>query len=277
VPQDSVILEACGLTTVLGGKRAFLHRFAPGIRAVDDVSISIRRGETFGIVGESGCGKTTLARTLLGLVQETAGEIWLEGKRVDGLTPRRARRERRSIQYLHQDAAGSLDPWWSVGRTIVEASEIARVSTGEEDRVDSMLRAVGLDPSTRRLYPHQLSGGQLRRIAIARVLVLSPRILILDEPTAGLDLSVQASVLNLFREIKQRFQLTSLFISHDISIVRLMCDRVAVMHGGRIVEQAETSDLFRAPCHPYTRALMEATPRLVQRARALPQGAAGAN
>jgi ABC-type glutathione transport system ATPase component len=277
VPQDSVILEARGLTTVLGGKRAFLHKSGRATRAVDDVSISVRRGETFGIVGESGCGKTTLARTLLGLLQETAGEIWLEGRRVDGLAPRRARQERSSIQYLHQDAAGSLDPWWSVGRTIGEAVRIAKLSAAAEDRVDAMLRAVGLGPSVKRLYPHQLSGGQLRRIAIARVLVLAPKIVILDEPTAGLDLSVQASVLNLLREIKLNFQLTSLFISHDMSIVRLMCDQVAVMHGGRIVEQGEASELFREPRHPYTRALMEATPRLVRRDRALSKDAASTN
>ena len=230
-------LEARHLTTVLGGKGGFLRKRQRQTRAVDDVSIAVRRGESIGIVGESGCGKTTLGRTLLGVLRESAGEIVLDGKRVDGLAPRRARRVRNAIQYLHQDAAGSLDPWWSVGRTMAEALIVGGAKRPFEDRIDEMLQAVGLAVSVKRQYPHQLSGGQLRRVALARLMILAPRIVILDEPTSGLDLSIQAAVLNLLRDVKRAFGLTNIFISHDMAVVRLMCDRVAVMYRGRIASK----------------------------------------
>jgi oligopeptide/dipeptide ABC transporter ATP-binding protein len=259
---DEFLLEARHLTTVLGGKGGVLRRPQRQTRAVDDVSIAVRRGESIGIVGESGCGKTTLGRTLLGVLRETSGEIHLDGTRVDGLPPRRARLARSAIQYLHQDAAGSLDPWWSVGRTIAE-SLIVRGARGPfDDRIDAMLQAVGLAVAVKGQYPHQLSGGQLRRVALARLMILAPQIVILDEPTSGLDLSVQAAVLNLLLDVKRAFNLTNLFISHDMAVVRLMCDRVAVMYRGRIVEQGRARELFRIQRHPYTRALLAATPRL---------------
>ena len=261
MPGPDVILETRDLTTVLGGARGFLRRRQPATRAVDGVSLSVKRGETLGIVGESGCGKTTLARTLLGVVRETSGEIWVEGERTDGLDPKAARRRRRVIQYLHQDAGGSLDPWWSVGGAMKEAFDLSGRS-GAESEIDRTLSAVGLDLSVKRLYPHQLSGGQTRRVALARIMILSPKIVILDEPTAGLDLSIQAAVLRLLADVKAEFRLTNLFISHDISVVRLMCDRVAVMYRGRIVEQGPAADVFRSQRHPYTRALVAATPRL---------------
>lgn len=262
---DAPILEARELTTVLGGSSGFLQRRRASTRAVDNVSLAIRRGETLGVVGESGCGKTTLGRTLLGLLRETSGEIWLDGERVDGLSPAQARRRRRAIQYLHQDAAGALDPWWSVGDTLAEALKVSGSQEPATERVEAMLSAVGLDLATTRLYPHQLSGGQARRVALARIMILSPKIVILDEPTAGLDLSVQAAVLRQLIDVKQRFELTNLFISHDIAVVKLVCDRVAVMYRGRIVELAATDDLFTARRHPYTRALIAATPRLTAR------------
>lgn len=258
-----MILEVEGLVTLLGGERRFLRPPRPPVRAVDGVSLAVREGEVVGVVGESGCGKSTLGRTVLGIQRETAGTIRLDGRVVSGLAPREARRARRDIQYVHQDAAAALDAWWSIGRALDEALVIGGVAKVERRlRIDRVLGAVGLDAAARRRYPHELSGGQLRRATLARVLVLAPRLVILDEPTSGLDLSVQATVLRLLRELRNELGLTYLFISHDLSVVRRMCDRVAIMYLGRIVEMAETTRVFDAPAHPYTRMLLAAAPRL---------------
>jgi oligopeptide/dipeptide ABC transporter ATP-binding protein len=261
---ERVILEVQGLETQLGGERRLLGQARPPVRAVAGVSLGLRENEILGIVGESGCGKSTLGRTILGIQRETAGSVRLDGRMVSGLGPREARRARRDIQYLHQDAAAALDPWWSIGRSLEEALVIARVRprAARQARIGRMLAAVGLEPALTRRYPHELSGGQLRRVTLARVLVLQPRIVILDEPTSGLDLSVQATVLGLIRALLTEFRLTYLFISHDLSVVRQMCSRVAIMYLGRIVELADTRRLFEAPAHPYTRMLLEAAPHL---------------
>ena len=258
------ILEVEGLATLLGGERRFLRAPRPPVRAVDGVSLTVQRGEILGVVGESGCGKSTLGRTVLGIQRESAGSIRLDGHLVSGLPPRAARRARRDIQYVHQDAGAALDPWWSAGRSIDEALVVSGVAARaeREARIDRVLSAVGLGPDVRRRYPHELSGGQLRRVTLARVLVLAPRLVILDEPTSGLDLSVQATVLRLLRDLLRELGLTYVFISHDLSVVRLMCDRVAIMYLGRIVELAETARIFAAPAHPYTRALLAAAPSL---------------
>ena len=262
--SERVILEVENLETRLGGERRLLGRARPPVRAVAGVGLALRENEMLGIVGESGCGKSTLGRTILGIQRETAGTIRLDGRTVSGLGPREARRARRDIQYLHQDAAAALDPWWSIGRSLEEALVISGVGPRAERRarIDRMLAAVGLEPALRRRYPHELSGGQLRRVTLARVLVLAPRIVILDEPTSGLDLSVQATVLGLIRALLTDFRLTYLFISHDLSVVRQMCDRIAIMYLGRIVELADARRLFETPAHPYTRMLLEAAPRL---------------
>ncbi len=262
--MNAPLLEARDLSVLLGGSRGGFTKPRLPVRAVDGVDLVLREGEILGLLGESGCGKTTLGRTLLGQQRESGGTIALDGRTVSGLDPRSARRVRHDIGYVHQDPGAALDPWWSIGATLREAMAVGGVADrAERDaRIEAMLRAVGLDPAIQRRYPHELSGGQLRRVGLARVLVLRPRLVILDEPTSGLDLSVQASVLRLFRDLRAAFGLTYVFISHDLSVVRLMCDRVAVMYLGRIVETAPAAGLFAAPLHPYTRALLAAAPRL---------------
>jgi oligopeptide/dipeptide ABC transporter ATP-binding protein len=263
------ILSLRDVAVHLGGRRRWLGTDIPPVQAVRGVSLDIAPGEILGVVGESGCGKTTLGRTILGLQRETIGEIRLDGQVVSGLAPEAARRARRAVHYVHQDAGASLDPWWSVGNALEEALRINEVTDAAERRVrvDEVLNAVNLDPTARRRFPHELSGGQLRRVALARILVLRPRVMILDEPTAGLDMSVQATVLNLLASLQQLYGLTYIFISHDLSVVRRFCDRVAIMYLGRVVENAPATEVFARPVHPYTRALLAATPRLSGRPR----------
>jgi oligopeptide/dipeptide ABC transporter ATP-binding protein len=263
------MLAARGLRVEFQQGGFFDRRKHPTLRAVDGVDLDIHRGEILGLVGESGCGKTTLGRTLLGQKQESAGEIRFGQRLVSGVPPRKARHMRRDIQYVHQDPGAALDPWWTVGATLHESLIIGGVrdKAEREARISEMLAAVGLDASACERYPHEFSGGQQRRIGLARTLILRPSLVILDEPTSGLDLSVQATVLALFLEMKQRFDLTYLFISHDLSVIRMLCDRVAVMYLGRIVEEAPAGPLFRSPQHPYTRALLAAAPRLDPDAR----------
>ncbi len=258
------LLSVRDVSVLLGGRKGFLRKTVPPVRAVTNVSLDLREGEILSLVGESGCGKTTLGRTIVGLQRESAGEILLDGVRVDGLAVEAARRIRKAVQYVHQDAGAALDPWWSIGRTLAEGLLIHGVRNAGErrDRVAEMLSAVGLDPASGRRYPHEFSGGQLRRVALARILLLKPRVLVLDEPTSGLDMSVQATVLNLLLELRERFSLTYLFISHDLSVVERLSDRVAIMYLGRVVETAPARTLFTQPTHPYTRILLAAAPRL---------------
>ncbi len=262
--QGQAILEVEDLVTTFGGGQRFLGKPQPIVRAVDGVSVKLEAGKALGLVGESGCGKTTLAKTALGLIREASGTIRLEDKVVSSLPPKDARVARRTIQYVHQDPGAALDPWWSIGHALDEALRIHGVSDRKErtQRVDEMLHAVGLDPSFRTRYPHELSGGQQRRVGLARILVLRPRIVILDEPTSGLDLSVQATVLGVIDDLRKRLGLTYLFVSHDLSVVQRMCEEVAIMYLGRIVEMGPTAEIFARPQHPYTRALLAAAPKL---------------
>jgi len=232
------------------------------LRAVDGVSLSIRSGETLGVVGESGCGKSTIGQIASLLLQPTAGSLAFRGRPVS-LDRRSARGPlRRQIQYVFQDPYASLNPRRTIGRLLEEPLAIQRIGSRAErkERVLRMLGRIGLDAAYARRYPHELSGGQRQRIGIARALMLSPDFLVLDEPVSALDVSVQAQILNLLKELQEELSLTYLFISHDLNVVHYMSDRVAVMYLGRIVELADVHDLYAAPLHPYSQALVASIP-----------------
>ena len=232
------------------------------VRAVDGVSLEIAAGETLGLVGESGCGKSTLARCVLRLLEPTAGRVLLEGVDLTALGDEDLRRRRRDVQMVFQDPTASLNPRLSVAATVDEPLMLHTPLTGSarRARVDEVLDEVGLGAGLRDRYPHQLSGGQRQRVNIARAIATHPRLVVLDEPTSALDVSLRARVILLLGELKRRLGMTYLFISHDLSTVRYLCDRVAVMYLGIVVEQAPAAELFAHPAHPYTRALLSCIP-----------------
>ena len=232
------------------------------VRALDDVSFEVRPGETLGIVGESGCGKSTLGKTLVGIHRPGGGRIVFEGKDITGQSASERGAAAPKLQYCYQDPGNSLDPRWTVRRSLTEPLIVhtALEPRDRNARIREILQQVGLPLTHLDLYPHELSGGQQRRVGLARILTLHPRLVVLDEPTSGLDVSVQAAVLKLLRRLQHAFSLTYLFMSHDLSVVRMMCDRVAVMYLGRIVEIASTEALFGAAKHPYTQSLLSAIP-----------------
>jgi peptide/nickel transport system ATP-binding protein/oligopeptide transport system ATP-binding protein len=232
------------------------------VRAVDGVTFSIEAGETFGLVGESGSGKTTTGRCILRLIEPTSGDVEFKGENVLAFDRRRMRQARRDMQIVFQDPYSSLNPRMRAGAIVEEPLVIHGVGsrTERQDRVAELFRLVGLDPDQRARYPHQFSGGQRQRIGLARALALNPSLIIADEPVSALDVSVQAQVVNLLMDLQQRLSLTYLFIAHDLRLVRHICERVAVMYRGRIVEMGHTETLFEAPAHPYTKALLSAIP-----------------
>jgi len=239
-----------------------LFRRGTTVRAVDDVSFAVDAGETFGLVGESGSGKTTTGRCILRLIEPTAGEVWFRGENVLRFPPAQLRQARRHMQIVFQDPYSSLNPRMRVGDIVEEPLIIHKTGSRAErnSRVEELFGLVGLDPSMRRRYPHEFSGGQRQRIGLARALALNPSLIIADEPVSALDVSVQAQVVNLLLELQRRLRLTYLFIAHDLRLVRHICDRVAVMYLGKIVEVAPAARLFEHPQHPYTVALLSAVP-----------------
>ena len=234
------------------------------VRAVSDVSLTVGRGEVVGLVGESGCGKSTLGRMVAGIYVPSAGRVRFEGKPVAVSEGRRVKKLTTRVQMIHQDPFASLNPRVRVADTVAEGPVAHKLVTQKESDayVAEMLTRVGFDAAMRRRFPHQFSGGQRQRIAIARALAMKPDLLVLDEPVASLDVSIQAQVLNLFQDLRRDLDLTAIFVSHDLGVVRHVSDRVAIMYLGRIVEVAPTKTLYAAPAHPYTKALFESVPKI---------------
>jgi peptide/nickel transport system ATP-binding protein len=267
-PQSSVLLDVRNLKKYFPIQGGFFRRTVGNVRAVDDISFTLRAGETLGLVGESGCGKTTTGRVILRAYDPTAGEVLFrhEGQMVDiaRLSPRELKNLRRDMQIIFQDPFSSLNPRMTVFDIVSEPLQIHGQANGDDLKVQvsDLLQRVGLRPQHMNRYPNAFSGGQRQRIGIARALALRPKLIICDEPVSALDVSIQAQVLNLLKQLQRDFGLTYLFISHDLSVVEHISDRVAVMYLGRMVELAPSNELYAAPRHPYTEALLSAVPSI---------------
>jgi len=262
VMGEKCLLDVQNLKVYFPIRGDLVPKVVGNVKAVDGVSFDVRPGETMGLVGESGCGKSTIARAVLRLVQADGGEVFFEGEDLLKLRGRRLKAVRKKVQLVFQDPYAALNPRLTIGSALDEVLFIHRLGSADmrRKRAIELMEMVGLTKSYLSRYPHEFSGGQRQRLVVARALAVDPKLLICDEPVSALDVSIQAQIINLLEELQERLQLTYLFISHDLSVVRHICERVAVMYLGKIVETAPTDALFEQPCHPYTRALLSAIP-----------------
>jgi len=261
--SQPILLEVKGLKTWFPVRRGILQRTVGHVKAVDDVSFYVRRGETLGLVGESGCGKTTVGRTLLRLIPNSGGQVLFDGKNVFGASAVDMRRLRREMQIIFQDPGGSLNPRMRVGSIIGEPLEVHGLTQSADEtraKVEELLVKCGLWKQAADRYPHEFSGGQRQRIGIARALSLNPRLIVCDEPTSALDVSIQSQILNLLGDLQDEMGLSYLFISHDMAVIHHICDRIAVMYNGKIVEEGSRDEIINRPKHEYTQALLSAVP-----------------
>ena len=259
---NDVLLRVDDLKMHFPIRRGILQRQVGAVKAIDGVTFEVHKGETLGLVGESGCGKSTTGRVILQLYKPTSGRVFFEGEDLTGLRGEDLRRMRRRMQMIFQDPYASLNPRMTVAETVGEPLDVHGVATGKErdDQVQNLLKIVGLNPQFSKRYPHEFSGGQRQRIGIARALALNPSFIVCDEPISALDVSIQAQVVNLLEDLQKELGLTYLFIAHDLSIVRHIANRVAVMYLGKLMEMADREELYHNPLHPYTQALFSAVP-----------------
>ncbi len=261
--QNQILIQVRDLKKYFYREKLFSSDREP-VRAVDGITFAIRKGETLGLVGESGCGKTTAGKALLRLIEPTSGQVLFKGGNLLDLNREDLRRLRPHMQFIFQDPYESLNPRMKVGEIVGEGMEVHRIARGKEkaERVSEILKKVGLHPGDAMRYPHEFSGGQRQRIGIARAISLNPELIVADEPVSALDVSIQAQILNLLMDLRDQLGFTYLFISHDLRIVKHISDRIAVMYLGKMVEMAKGEDLFRFPLHPYTQILLQAIPKL---------------